>query len=286
MASSLKERWDRDGPLTATELRAIDASDCAVLFGQQGNRGPAQELMALFAQAPNDLGAWLGGRYDDDPLGPVADADHSAARLVERVSEMPLFETSPPIDNTRFRLARSASDCRPGHRIPRGPGSFHDFDRLTIFADNLVPHVLRVDGLLAYDDELLARIERGELIPVGSPEEIEIRAVAVHAVERIVAELRASGTQVTAQSWTTSSGIGARRGVQGPPPAPNTHGVLFGGKRQDQSQRRQKGQHVECGLKALDAVYAWAADGAEPRRTTFSESGPHKGSRSSLSLVD
>jgi hypothetical protein len=81
----------------------------------------------------------------------------------------------------------------------QGPGSFHDLDRLTIFADNLVPHVLRVDGVLAYDDALLARIERGELIPAGSPEEIEIRAVTVHAVERIVAELGASGISATAR---------------------------------------------------------------------------------------
>ena len=93
----------------------------------------------------------------------------------------------------------------------QGPGSFRDLDRLTIFADNLVPHVLRVDGLLDYDPDLLARIERGELIPAGSPEEIEIRAVAVHAVERIAAELRASGVPATAREldyllWNRGSG--------------------------------------------------------------------------------
>jgi hypothetical protein len=202
VASSLKERWDRDGPLTATTLRAIDASNCAVLFGQQGNRGPAQELMALFAQALNDLGAWLGKRYDDDPLGPVADADHSAARLVKRVSEMPFFRDISTYRQHEIPLYKRAQLLTADLAIAfdgQGPGSFHDLDRLTIFADNLVPHVLRVDGLLAYDDELLARIERGELIPAGAPEEIEIRAVAVHAVERSLAKLRASGTKATAQ---------------------------------------------------------------------------------------
>jgi len=38
---------------------------------------------------------------------------------------------------------------------------FRDLDRLTLFADNLVPHVWRVDGLLAYDEGLLARSSRG-----------------------------------------------------------------------------------------------------------------------------
>ena len=80
-----------------------------------------------------------------------------------------------------------------------GPGAFHDLDRLTIFADNLVPHVLRLEGVLVYDPELVARIERGELLPPGAPEEVEIRAVALHAVERAVAALCERGVAATAQ---------------------------------------------------------------------------------------
>ena len=33
----------------------------------------------------------------------------------------------------------------------KGLGSFEDLDQLTIFADNLVPHVLRVDKVLLYE---------------------------------------------------------------------------------------------------------------------------------------
>lgn len=204
VASSLKDRWEQADPLTGAELRAIDAGDCSVLFGQEGNGGPAEELMALFARALNDLGTWLGERYGDDPLGPIADADHSAARLIELVSEMPFFRDVSFHQNLQFsvplykRAQLLAADLAIAF-AGQGPGEFHDLDRLTIFADNLVPHVLRVDGLLEYDADLLARIEREELIPAGSAEEIEIRAVAVHAVERIVAALRASGIAVTAR---------------------------------------------------------------------------------------
>jgi hypothetical protein len=74
-----------------------------------------------------------------------------------------------------------------------GPGRFDDLDRLTMFADNLVPHVLRLAGVLRYDDALLARIEAEELLQHGSTEEVEIRAVAVHAVEEVVAALHAQG---------------------------------------------------------------------------------------------
>ena len=75
---------------------------------------------------------------------------------------------------------------------------FEDLDRLTIFADNLVPHVLRVERLLWYEKHLLAQINEGVLVAAGSPQEIEIRACALHAVECLVAELQRLGRKVTA----------------------------------------------------------------------------------------
>ena len=59
------------------------------------------------------------------------------------------------------------------------------------------------------------RASSGRLIPAGSPEEIEIRAVAVHAVERIVAVMRTSGVLVTAREldyflWNRGQGARSR----------------------------------------------------------------------------
>jgi hypothetical protein len=56
--------------------------------------------------------------------------------------------------------------------------------------------VLRLDGVLGYDAELLSRIEREVEIAAGSQEEIEIRACAVHACELLVDELRRLGQNV------------------------------------------------------------------------------------------
>ena len=61
-------------------------------------------------------------------------------------------------------------------------------EALTIFADNLVPHVLRVDGVLRYSDELAAAIDAERLLPPGD-QELEIRACAVVACEAIAADL-------------------------------------------------------------------------------------------------
>jgi hypothetical protein len=130
--------------------------------------------MALFARALNDLGELVATRYSGSFGALVDAADNSAEQLVPLLAEMPFYR-----DVGFYKRAQLTAADLAIARVAR----FDDLDRLTIFADNLVPHVLRVDGILEYDADLLARINREELIAAGSREEQEIRACALHAVE-------------------------------------------------------------------------------------------------------
>ena len=47
--------------------------------------------------------------------------------------------------------------------------------------------MLRLDGVLEFDPDLVARIESEQLLQHDAPEEVEIRACALHAVELLVA---------------------------------------------------------------------------------------------------
>ncbi len=58
---------------------------------------------------------------------------------------------------------------------------------LTAFADYQIPNVLRALGILDYNDELAARIDRGELIEADSKEERAIRAASILAIEELAA---------------------------------------------------------------------------------------------------
>jgi putative queuosine salvage protein len=176
VASSLKDAW----PLSVEQLRNLSSDNCAEIFGQSAPDDAVRELMGLFARALNDLGALIATRYAGDFRNLISAANHSAERLAELLTAMPFYQ------DTGFlkRAQLTAADLSLA-----GVANFHDLDRLTIFADNLVPHVLRVDGVLTYDDELLNRINREELIPAGSQEEREIRACALHAVELLVTHL-------------------------------------------------------------------------------------------------
>jgi hypothetical protein len=173
IAWALADHFRAHGPWTGAELGALTAGEVSRVLEQD----PGHELMDLYAQALRSLGGFLGAR---SALDVVAGAKGSAERLAATLaSEMPFFD-----DRGFFKRAQIV----PSDLALAGVATFHDLDRLTIFADNLVPHVLRTDGVLRYHPELAARIDRQELIAPGRQEE-EIRACAVHACELIAQRL-------------------------------------------------------------------------------------------------
>jgi len=204
IATALTERFTTRGSWSAARLADIDAVEIAGTLRQD----PDHELMALFADSLNDLGRQVsdehGGRFAD-----VVDAaGSSAVTLVQTLSGWESFADTSRYDGIELPFLKRAQ-IAAADLSRAGVAAFRDLDRLTMFADNLVPHVLRLDGLLHYDDALLERIERGELIEHDSPEEIEIRACAVHTVARIAAE-RAGAREADVDSLLWHRGREAR----------------------------------------------------------------------------
>src|SRR6185312_6290787 len=120
-------------PLTGDWLCGVDTREIAAVLDQP----PELELMSLYAQALRALGRFLGARR---ALDLVAQSRRSAERLAEALAGgMPMFG-----DRGFYKRAQIvAADLALA-----GLAEFDDLDRLTIFADNLVPHVLRCEGVL------------------------------------------------------------------------------------------------------------------------------------------
>ena len=200
VASSLKDEFERARPMSAERLAGMSGNQCAAIFGQRTDNAPAMELMGLFAKALGDLGRLLLVKYDGRFERLIGAAGGSAERLVDVLAEMPFFRDVSRYDGLDVPFFKRAQLTAADLSLALGAkelGAFRDLGRLTIFADNLVPHVLRIDGVLAYDPDLAARIDREELITPGSPDEVEIRAAAVHAVELIREALARHGRGVT-----------------------------------------------------------------------------------------
>jgi hypothetical protein len=171
VAWALADRFRQEGPWSADDLRRLKTPAVAAVMGQRADH----PLMYLFALALQELGDFLDGRTAVDV---VESARGSAERLADILAAgMPMF------DDTGFW---KRAQITPADLALADVAEFTDLDRLTIFADNLVPHVLRVDGVLVYEPELAEQIDAGVILDPGG-EEREIRACAVHACEQIAA---------------------------------------------------------------------------------------------------
>jgi hypothetical protein len=179
VALGIRDRFEAHGPWSTVELAQIEAAEIALTLAQD----PDHELMALFAASLRDLGRRVHDRGGFDAV--VAGAGGSAVALAELLSAWDCFADISTYDGRRVPFFKRAQIA--GADLARaGAPITADLDRLTIFADNLVPHVLRLDGILEFDRGLEQRIDRGELLMHGAPAEVEIRACALHAVELIV----------------------------------------------------------------------------------------------------
>jgi hypothetical protein len=190
VAWALADHVRAHGVPSTAELRAMTTPRLAEILGQS----PSLELMSLYAQALRELGRFLGDRT---ALDLVKAANGSAEGLAAALAAgMPLFA-----DHGFYKRAQIvASDLALA-----GLAEFADLDRLTIFADNLVPHVLRLDGVLRFAPELEAHIDSGALLPMDAREH-EIRAAAVHVCELLAARLHVAPRALDTWLWNRGQG--------------------------------------------------------------------------------
>jgi hypothetical protein len=203
LASAWADHVRSEGPTTGAWLAAADAPTCARIFGQP-YPGPVDDLLDLFAQAWRELGALLVERYGGSAGELVRSCGGSADRLVATLATLPLAHDVAAYDGIEVPFLKRAQ-ITVSHLSRalggRGLGRFADGDRLTAFADNLVPHTLRMAGVLRYEPALAGRIDREELLTPGEPAEVEIRACGVHAVELLAARTGVLPAALDHQLW-------------------------------------------------------------------------------------
>lgn len=195
MAAGVTDRFNDQGPWSAEELQAMDGATIAMVVGQD----PEHPLMEQFAAALRDVGSHLAEEHGGSFLGPAEAAD-SLPSLAGALAAWTAFADASSY-HARIvpffkRAQLAAADL---HRA--GVADLPGLDRLTAFADNLVPHVLRVDGILHLDPELTARIEAEGLLEHASPEEVELRACAVHAVELLATASPLTPAEIDGVLW-------------------------------------------------------------------------------------
>jgi hypothetical protein len=201
--AGLAERFGDKGAWPAQELTGLSAAEVARVTGQD----PSHPLMEQYAGVLRNVGEHVLGEHAGSFAAVVDAAGGSAVNLAGLLASWEAFADISTYDGQSvpfFKRAQiAAADV---HRF--GVASLRDTERLTAFADNLVPHVLRVDGVLRLEPALEEAIDAEVLLVHGSPEEVELRACAVHAIELLSAATdgRLSPAQIDAALWNRGSG--------------------------------------------------------------------------------
>jgi hypothetical protein len=170
------------GPWTADALVAMTRAEIAAAVGQD----PEHELMGHFAVHLRELGERVRDEDGGSFLALARSGDGSATRLVERLASWPTWRDVSRYEDEEVPFFKRAQIAAADLALA-GIAPADDLTQLTLFADNLVPHVLRLDGVLELDPDLVDRIESEQPLQHDAPEEVEIRACALHAVELLVA---------------------------------------------------------------------------------------------------
>ncbi len=178
-----------DQILDATFLAQMDRAQLQEILDGENEIPLLDERVKILREA----GAVLQKKYDGQAARLVERAERSVVRLVELLAhDFSSFRDEAIYrGRTVYFYKRAQIFCADLYGAFAGQrwGEFSDIDELTAFADYKVPQVLRQIGILRYSPELAERIDRREEIPSGSPEEIEIRAHTIWAIELLKREL-------------------------------------------------------------------------------------------------
>ena len=161
---------------------------------------PGLQMLEERAAILRDAGAVLVERWDGRFANAVAGVGDVQTYLETITREFPRFDDEP-----FYKLAQLSAWILHIEGVVRWP----DLERLTAFADYIVPAALRALGVLRYSDALARAVDTWTPIEAGSPWEVEIRAATVSACHELALavnrlrppELAVVDAQIDARLW-------------------------------------------------------------------------------------
>lgn len=202
LATALRDWFHAEGMPRCETLRAIDAATVARILGQDPDNAALAPFIGWAVAALHELGRFVETELDGVYANLLAAAQLDAAAMVALLTRMPMFRDMAELDGQDVWLLKRAQIFVHDLAIAgtqSGRFEIGGLERLTVFADNMLPFVLEANGVLRYDPDLSRRIGAGELLEPGSRAEIELRAVTVHACDLLRQALVAAGRDITAR---------------------------------------------------------------------------------------
>jgi hypothetical protein len=199
MAASIKKALEEGVPIiNARYLAEVSLSELKQILDGKGELQLLEERRTIL----NQLGQVLLDDYKGSACNFVEDSRNSAVRLVQLLSEkLGSYRDIAEYSGQKvffYKRAQILVADLYGALGGGGLGSFIDIDMLSCFADYKLPQVLRQLGILCYTQSLAKKVDQRVLLEAGCPEEVEIRAGTIWAVELIRKELKRIGVDLRA----------------------------------------------------------------------------------------
>lgn len=204
LAASLKRAMEEGFSIhRATTLANLDSETLAHIFRGRGQIPLFAERLLNLRQA----GQVLLDRFQGSFVHVLEEVAGSAIELIDLLAEeFPSFNDTATYGGKKvYFYKRAQLLVHDLYTTFSGQswGNFSDLDHLTCFADYKLPQVLRHLGILHYKPKLADLIQNLVHIPAGSPEEVEIRATTIWAVELLRQELTSQGFRVNSPQLDT-----------------------------------------------------------------------------------
>ncbi|KAK3125555.1 hypothetical protein QOZ80_7BG0606500 [Eleusine coracana subsp. coracana] len=186
LASGLKLALEKDKTaLDASRLQNYTGPELRQLLDWPRPLPIEEERVRLLHEVGLELQRSFGG----EAANLVKAAGNSAATLIELITRhFPGFRDHSLYKGHQVFLYKRAQIFVAdlwGAFKGQNYGEFRDINSITIFADYIVPAVLRELGILKYGSNLSCSIDSNREIVPGSEEEVEIRACSIYAVEKM-----------------------------------------------------------------------------------------------------
>ena len=215
MFACLKRAMDNGVPiLDGKFLAKMTRADMDKIFAGNIELPMLDEKLELFHQAGSILASKYGGRYSNFIKSCSPKLYDNGNGLVERLAaEFPRFDDVSQYDGHEIKFYKLTQlGYWQIYSGLHGTGGFklEDPQKMTAFADYIVPVGLRLMGMTSYSPELEKAINTYQMIPRDSRQEIEIRAHCLYATALLADEInkiRAADQQIIipqidARLWT------------------------------------------------------------------------------------
>jgi Potential Queuosine, Q, salvage protein family len=215
MFACIKRAMDAGVPfLDGNYLAKVTKMDLAGVFRGNIEMPMLDERVAIFHQVGAVLTSKYGGRFSNFVKSASPRCYDGGKGLVDRlVAEFPRFNDVSRYDGAEIKIYKLVQlGVWMLYSTLHASGAFklEDPEKLTAFADYIVPAALRLMNVLSYSPALEKTINTYQMVPRDSTQEIEIRAHTLYATALLREEinklrphdLQVIIPQIDARLWT------------------------------------------------------------------------------------